>query len=87
MMTECSNCKKIYDDAVCYTFCPHDRFMSDRDLKQKDDALALIGKKLCFAHQLEGPTHRVRSIGWNGMITLDDIEGEFAPHLFASTSL
>jgi hypothetical protein len=52
------------------------------DLEQKKAGLALLERDICFAHQPDGPTHRVQSVGWNGMVTLTDMTGEFAPHLF-----
>jgi hypothetical protein len=62
--------------------------MPPDDLRQKEDGLMLIGRDICFAHQPDGPSHRVQSVNWNGMVTLHDMAGEFAPHLFvlASTS-
>lgn len=50
--------------------------------ERKKLALGLLGKAVCFAHQPDGPAHRILAVGWNGMITLDDMAGEFAPHLF-----
>jgi hypothetical protein len=52
------------------------------DLAQKDAGLALLGKYVRFAHrQFDGP-RRVTGVGWNGMVMLDGMSGEFAPHLF-----
>lgn len=82
MMTSCVKCFVTYDDGERSTVCPHDRFMSANDLEQKKLGLALIGKDVCFAHQSDGPAHHVQAIGWNGMVTLADMTGEFAPHLF-----
>ena len=82
MQMQCGNCKAIYDDAGQLTFCPHDPIMDPSDLQQKDAGLALIGKTIRFAHQPDGPDHSVQSVGWNGMLTLRDMTGEFAPHLF-----
>lgn len=47
-----------------------------------DDQLELIGKDLCFAHEPNGPVRRVQAVGWNGMVTIAGMAGEFAPHLF-----
>ncbi len=82
MRTTCPSCGHTYDDAARSTICPHGRFMSAADLAQKDAGLALIGKAICFAHEPNGPTRRVQAVGWNGMVTLVDMAGEFAPHLF-----
>lgn len=82
MFKRCDDCGTDYDDAERLTFCPHDRFMSAEDLEQKKAGLALIGKPVCMAHQPTGPVYRVQSVGWNGMVTVTDMVGEFAPHLF-----
>jgi hypothetical protein len=82
MIRTCESCQAVYDDAERYTYCPHDRFMSAEDLEQKKAGIALIGKQIHFAHQPGGPLYRVRSVGWNGMVTIDNMVGEFAPHLF-----
>jgi hypothetical protein len=84
MRVWCSQCDSSYDDAERLTFCPHEPIMDEDDLAQKKAALALLGKELFFAHQPEGPFHRIQSINWNGMITLDGMPGEFAPHLFGA---
>jgi hypothetical protein len=60
--------------------------MSDHDIDQKDAGLRLIGRQICFAHQPGGPVHNVQSVNWNGTITLFDMDGEFAPHLFVLAS-
>jgi hypothetical protein len=82
MIIACKDCGERFDDAERLTFCPHDRFMSAPDLEQKKAGIALIGKRVCFAHQPNGPAHSIQSVGWNGMVTLTDMAGEFAPHLF-----
>jgi hypothetical protein len=64
----------------------YDRFMSADDLEQNKAGIALIGRDIYFAHQPGGPTHRVQSVGWNGMVTIDDMPGEFAPHLFIAAA-
>ena len=84
MIIRCEVCDDEYDDAERDTGCPHKRFLSVEDQTRKDAAIALIvaGKPVCFAHQPDGPTHRVQSVNFIGMVTLDDMTGEFAPHLF-----
>lgn len=84
MLVRCKDCGADYDDGERLTYCPHERFMSASDLKQKDAGLALIGKQVRFAHQPEGPAHPVQAVSWNGMISLADMAGEFAPHLFVA---
>ena len=82
MFRRCDDCGTDYDDAERVTFCPHNPIMPAADMAQKKLGLALIGKRVCFAHQPNGPSHRIQSVGWNGMVTLDDMTGEFAPHIF-----
>jgi hypothetical protein len=47
----------------------------------------MIGKQVFFAHQPKGPPHRVKAIGRDGMVTLDDMDGEFAPSLFIPATM
>lgn len=83
MERRCEDCGRAYDDARRLTYCPHDPLMSDADLAQKDLGLSLIDRKVRFNHQSEtGPDVRVTSVLWNGMVTIDALPGEFAPHLF-----
>ncbi len=42
----------------------------------------LLGRDVRFAHEPDGPVHRVLAVGSNGMVTLYNMAGEFAPHLF-----
>lgn len=82
MIVKCEDCGAEFDDADCSTICPHNLIMPAHDLAQKKLALTLIERDICFAHQADGPVHRIQSINWNGMVTLNDMVGEFAPHLF-----
>jgi hypothetical protein len=82
MTTTCPQCKTVYDDAKCWTYCPHDRFISDEDAARKDAAFKILGKHVYFAGTPE-KTYVVTSISGTGMVTLDTLSGEFAPHLFA----
>jgi hypothetical protein len=82
MIVECPDCGATYRDEDRLTYCPHEPIMAADDLEQKKYALSLLERDICFAHQPNGPTHRIQSVGWNGMITLHDMVGEFAPHLF-----
>lgn len=82
MIVKCKTCNRDFDDADRMTFCPHDFIMPAAELAQKKAALALCERDICFAHMPDGPSHRVQSVSWNGMVTLHDMVGEFAPHLF-----
>ena len=90
MRRTCPTCTRSYDDAVATTICPHPRFITEEDRKQKDLAFSLVGKDLHMNHQPEGPVFRVRSINQVGMVVIYDAAsgeefgggGYFAPHLF-----
>lgn len=82
MIVKCDRCKRDYDDADRNTMCPHNLIMPAADLAQKKAALALCERNICFAHEPYGPSHRIQSVSWNGMVTLHGMVGEFAPHLF-----
>lgn len=82
MQRTCQICRADYDDAIQWTFCPHERFISEEDLERKELALSLIGKDLVWNHEPDGAIVRIQSIGHNGMVTLAGWPGEFAPHLF-----
>lgn len=82
MIIKCEQCGVAFDDADRSTICPHAMIMPADDLAQKKAGIALIDRDICFAHQPNGPVRRVQSVGWNGMVTLRDMAGEFAPHLF-----
>lgn len=82
MIMNCDRCSAAYDDADRSTLCPHDLIMPAKDLERKKAALDLLGRDICFAHQPDGPVHRVQTVDWNGMVTLADMVGKFAPHLF-----
>ena len=85
MFQTCPHCLDDFDDARRSTICPHDRFLSEEAMARKDAAIALIGRKIRFAHEPLGPDRRIQSVGWNGMVTIHGFDGEFAPHLFILT--
>lgn len=83
MTTTCPQCKTVYDDARCWTYCPHDRFISDEDAARKAAAFNILGKHVRFNLPDQLGVFLVTSIGHDGMITLDKTgDAEFAPHLF-----
>jgi hypothetical protein len=75
MVTTCPTCATTYDDAVCFTTCPHDRFLSDEDARRKDRAIQLLGKVVL----LPAAVGRVTSVTAVGFVRLEGIEGEFDP--------
>jgi hypothetical protein len=82
MTRRCADCLAEYDDARQFTICPHEAFLSEDEAAQKDAALALLGRRVFFAHRPEGiPAARVTTVT-GGMVCLEGWAGEFAPHLF-----
>lgn len=84
MIVECSKCSREYDDAVCWTFCPHEPFITEEIKRQKDLAFRLLGKKVKFRAPLPCEPTRITSIGRDGMVELEGWSGEFAPHLLVA---
>ena len=84
MIVTCDKCHASYDDAECSTICPHELLMPREDLERKKLALKIIGKRVRFRHMVYdvGPSYRVSSVAWDGMVELEGMVGEFAPHLF-----
>lgn len=84
MVFECAKCGTVYDDLDRTTVCPHELLMSMDDLRQKDLGLSLVGKRVKFHGDLPQPPdgYEIMSVGWNGMVGLRGMVGEFAPHLF-----
>lgn len=81
MLITCEKCQLPFDDAVCWTVCPHERFISPENAAQKDAGMKLLGKRVRFAHMKEAAGF-VNSMGHDGMVTLETLSGEFAPHVF-----
>jgi len=81
LIVTCQKCGVELDDADQSTICPHDLIMPAADLAQKKAGIALMGKAVAFHHMPDKPFD-IESIGWNGMITLRGMAGEFAPSLF-----
>ena len=85
MNVKCQKCDSRYDDADRSTICPHKLIMPAQDLERKKLAISLMEKPLRFNHMDSGPTLRIQSITWGGMIEFPEssgLVGQFAPHLF-----
>ena len=89
MIRRCLKCNKEYDDAECTTICPHPLLMPRDDLEHKKAAIDLLvkHKRVRFVHDVDAinPGWKdIVSVSWDGMITLSDMTGEYAPHLFVT---
>lgn len=85
MNVTCPDCGKRYDDADRLTLCPHELIMPAADLERKKAAIALMdgGTTVRFNHQQDsGPDFHIQAIDFFGMVTLRELSGTFAPHLF-----
>lgn len=84
MTKTCLACGVTYDDAVASTICPHQRFLSDKEGVRKDRALAMLGKNVRWAHDVNRNLGliRVTSVNAIGMVTITDNPGFFSPDLF-----
>ena len=83
MIRECEKCHASYNDATCWTICPHERFISDSDAQRKDRAFSLCGKLIrVLEGNHRGEVCRVRSIDSLGYVTVDITEETFAPYQF-----
>ena len=80
MITKCTDCGVAYDDAKCYTVCPHHQFLTDSQLKQKDLAISLLGERVYFFSDLR--TYTVAAVTAEGMVLLDGLKEPFNPQLF-----
>ena len=81
MNTVCEHCRTAYDDAERSTLCPHGPIMPPADLARKKRALDLP-RALCFALDPDGAVYHLQSIGWNGFVTVAELDGEYPPSLF-----
>lgn len=86
MRIRCDSCGASFNDADRTTLCPHGWLMPAEDMARKQEALDLLEHTIRFAHQPDGPDHRVQSVGATGMVTLRGMAGEFSPHLFVKVA-
>lgn len=89
MLVKCDKCHKNYNDSREFTFCPHEQFLTDDELRQKDLAISLLGKQVRFASpKLPEPKqpYRIVAVDWHGMVEVSGMSGWFAPHLFEVVS-
>ena len=86
MVRLCKDCSVTYDDARCSTICPHSLIMPIKTLDQKILAIDLMqqaqGKYVRFRGGHDPNKYRMQAVLWDGMICVEGLSGEFAPHLF-----
>jgi hypothetical protein len=88
MQRACEDCGASYDDAVSWTICPHERFISHEGKVQKDLAHSLSGKQVVFKHlyratpQTPRRVIAVSSSTVGTLVELQGMSGQFAPELF-----
>ncbi len=80
MENTCPSCTLIYDDTTHWTYCPHDRFISDEVAARKDLGHALLGKQVSIG-SLTTRTRRVDAVTWEGYVILDGLPGRLAPEV------
>ena len=87
MKTTCPSCTLVYDDTTHWTYCPHDRFISDEVAARKDLGYRLLGKQVTLAPLTAittrgpSPVRRVESVTREGYVTLSGIPGRVAPEV------
>lgn len=82
MIVRCRECDEVYDDAIRWTICPHERFISDEDVARKAEGARYLGRLVRFVS--EGPEvepRRVFAMGATGRLSLEGLPGEFPPDL------
>jgi hypothetical protein len=77
MMRTCEKCSVTYDDAVCWTICPHERFINDSDRRRKDLAFSLSGSPVRYKDKEE--VLHIQSIDSRGFVTFREMKGQFDP--------
>ena len=82
MRRTCTDCHAIYDDADASTICPHTPLRTPDMKAQWELGYSLLGKTIRFRHMPAGSGHRCFACNFEGMVELEGMVGEFAPHLF-----
>lgn len=82
MNVTCQQCGAVFDDAIRNTICPHPEIKSSAHRLQHEMAMGLIGKQIRFHHLPPGSGVRCYGVTFEGMVSIEGLPGEFAPHLF-----
>ena len=77
----CDDCKGEFDDADANTICPHPELRTPEMKAQWEAGLALLGNKVRFHHWAPGSGKICTTLYFDGMVELQDMAGQFAPHL------
>jgi hypothetical protein len=82
MKRKCRKCGAQYDDAEQWTICPHVRLKSPEQQAQWEVGRKLLGHRIRFGHLPEGSGYQCIALTFEGMVCIDGLPGQFAPHLF-----
>lgn len=69
MIVTCQECQKEYDDALCFTFCPHNQFISEEAAKRKDHAFKVFDSRKKYRVKGTEIIGEVASIDHFGMVS------------------
>lgn len=70
MITTCEECQKIYDDAICFTYCPHPQFIDEEVAKRKDYAVKVFDSRKKYRVKGTEIVGEVSSIDYLGYVSL-----------------
>lgn len=82
MTQDCPHCGLNFDDYEQSTICPHQRLRSQAMQEQWEAAMHLLGNKVRFNHWESGTGRHCHGVTYDGMLHIEGMTGEFAPHLF-----
>lgn len=90
MIVTCPKCNLNYDDARCFTTCPHYPLMSDSDMDRKDAGIDLLnrarGRHVRFIDGLQlhpdfpqsaDGRYTIQWMRWDGWVGLADTGNEW----------
>lgn len=82
MIVTCSTCSKVYDDALCFTFCPHNQFISSTDAARKDAAIKTFDGRKRYrvkGTSIEGCVTSIDAFGYVSLDSQPDIYRVYDP--------
>jgi hypothetical protein len=70
VIVTCEECQKTYDDAECFTFCPHDPFMDPVDLERKKRAIQIFDTRKTYKVKDSERKGTITSVDYKGFVSL-----------------